>query len=211
MRWRETSRRRLAIVWVAALGLVAMASVEGAHAEDAKPPFFTWGTQEIGLSLGYGHGFDFAGSGLSEGKDVRELVILPYWQVLLTREPLESAWYKGRLALRSEGTFFVNFEPRSGFAGGLGLLLRYSFTHWAPVVPYFDGGAGFLGIDYSLLDQADGFAFQLLFGPGIRYDVNEHYSIELGSRLVHISNAGTQSPNGGIDTVQVLAGFAYRF
>jgi hypothetical protein len=89
MRWRETSRRRLASVWVAALGLVALAGVEGAHAEDAKPPFFTWGTQEIGLSL--------------------------------------------------------------------------------------------------------------------------DYSIELGSRFVHISNAGTQSPNRGIDTVQVLAGFAYKF
>jgi len=32
------------------------------------------------LSLGYGHGVEFAGSGLIEGHQVRELIVLPHWQ-----------------------------------------------------------------------------------------------------------------------------------
>jgi len=189
-------------------GVAAAGQTE--HGEE-KPAFFTLGPHQLGLMLGYGHGVGFAGSGQFEGRQVRELVILPYWQVELTRSPLEPAWYKGTLGFRAEGNILVNFEPRTGVAGGLGLLLRYSLTRWDPLIPYIQAGAGPISLGFGLYEQADGLAFIPQIGVGLVYRISPHISLDLGTRFHHISNAYTQRPNGGIDTMQILLGAAYRF
>jgi opacity protein-like surface antigen len=180
-----------------------------ASAEQA--PLFLFGPQQVGLLLGYGSGVAFAGSGQLEGHQVQELIILPYWQIELSRRPLEPAWYKGTLGFRAEGTVLINFSPRFGVAGGIGLLLRYSWTRWDPFIPYFQAGAGVIGLDFDLYEQADGLAFIPQVGVGLVYQLNRRVTFDLGFRFHHISNAFTQFPNGGIDTLQVLAGAAYHF
>jgi opacity protein-like surface antigen len=177
----------------------------------AIPPLFGYGPQQVGLLLGFGRGIKFAGSGRTEGHQVRELIMLPYWQIELTRRPVEPVWYKGTLGFRAEATILVNFEPRTGVAGGLGLLLRYSWTRWDPIIPYVQAGAGVIGLDFDLAKQANGLAFIPQAGLGLVYRLDRHFSFDLGFRFHHISNAETDKPNGGIDTLQVLAGAAYHF
>ena len=111
----------------------------------------------------------------------------------------------------AEATMIVNFSPRTGFAGGLGLLLRYHFLALDRWQPYVEGGAGFLGLALDLADQADGFAFQPQGGVGLLYAITPRTSVEFGTRFHHISNAFTQEPNGGIDTFQILFGATHRF
>jgi len=230
---RKTSARRAPAAWLSALFyFVALSSIASTVAAEpdsdvdtqqptrsgvptatvpAPPPLFGFGPQQVGLVLGYGQGIKFLGSGRTEGHQVRELIILPYWQIELTRPPVESDWYKGTLGFRAEATILVNFAPRSGVAGGLGLLLRYSLTRWDPVIPYVQAGAGVIGLDFDLAKQADGLAFIPQAGLGLVYRLDPHLSFDLGFRFHHISNANTQNPNGGIDTLQVLAGAAYHF
>jgi opacity protein-like surface antigen len=191
----------------------AKAAASSGNAEETadRPPLFRFGPHQVGLSLGYGHGVKFAHSGVIEGHRVRELIVASHWQVDVTRRLAEHSWYGGVLALRAEGTLFVNFEPRSGVAGGLGLLLRYDFRGAGKAYPYVQAGAGVIGLDFDLADQDDGFAFIPQGGVGLVYRLSDRISFDLGVRFHHISNAYTHAPNGGIDTLQFLAGAAYHF
>ena len=154
---------------------------------------------------------DFGHSGVIEGYQSRELILMLHWQMEVTREPRNKGWYRGRFGLRAEPTVIINFEPRFGHAGGLGLLLRYTFQAHEHFQPWFQVGAGFLGLDLDIADQADGFAFMPQLGFGLNYRINRHHSVDLGFRYHHISNAFTQDPNGGIDTCQLLLGYGYHF
>ena len=191
----------------------AQMAAAGGDAEETpdRAGLFRLGPHQVGLSLGYGHGVTWANSGLIEGGRVRELVVAPHWQVDVTRPLAEHSWYGGVLALRAEGTLLVNFEPRSGVAGGVGLLLRYDFREAERVRPYVQAGLGLLGLDFDLADQDDGFAFTVQGGAGLVYRWSDRISFDWGVRFHHISNAYTAAPNGGIDTLQLLVGAAYHF
>lgn len=195
----------------------ADASADAAAEANAKagarerPPLFMWGDHRLGLNIGYGHGVASFHSGVQEGHQARELIVLPHYQIDLTRPPVSRSWYRGRLSLRAEATLIVNFRPHSGVAGGLGLLLRYRFLALERWQPYVEGGAGFLGLDLDLADQADGFAFQPQGGVGLLYTLSPRTHLELGTRFHHVSNAFTREPNGGIDTFQVLIGVTHAF
>ena len=150
-------------------------------------------------------------SGLIEGHQVRELILLAHWEMDITRAPISKSWARGRMAFRSEATYFHNFEPHQGNGGGLALLFRYNFLYFEKVHPYLQIGSGFLSIDMDLADQADGFAFQPQGAVGVLYMINSSHSVELAWRFHHISNAYTKEPNGGIDTSQLIVGYAYHF
>jgi opacity protein-like surface antigen len=214
-RWSNRSAARSALCALCASAIAGLFAMHAGHARGddspADAPFFVLGPQQIGLVLGYGHGVSFAHSGVYEGHQVRELVVLVPWQIELTRRPLRPAWYKGTVAFRAEASLFVNFRPRTGVAGGLGLLLRYNFRPDSALTPYIQAGAGVIGLDFDLAEQADGLAFIPQFGFGFMYDLSERFELDAGMRFHHTSNAYTQRPNGGIDTLQFLVGFAYRF
>jgi hypothetical protein len=182
-----------------------------AESNDERPSLFMLGGQQVGVALGYGHGVKFGNSGVIEGHKVKEIVFVAHWEIDITRPPISKRWARGRLALRLEGTYFHSFEPHSGDAGGAALLLRYKFLYWKRVHPFLQAGAGILSLDYDLLDQADGFAFQPQAGVGILWMINSSHSLEIAWRFHHISNAYTQEPNGGIDRSQLILGYAYHF
>jgi len=212
----RTSRLRSALLLAAALlacmGSPALAADGDATDAPPTPSLFMWGPQDVGLGLGYADGFQVAHSIYEEGDDVSALLILPHWQVTLTRQPIEPRWYKGRLQFRAEATMMANFSPRNGFAGGLALLLRYSWNTGGRIRPWFQIGAGFLGLDLDIeSDQVDGFAFQPQGGVGVVWMLGGGHAIDVGVRYQHISNAFTKRPNGGIDTMQYTIGYAYYF
>jgi len=199
---------------VLGVGLAAPArATDDAPAEpEKKPSLFMWGPQDIGLAVGFAHGFQVAHSDYEEGDLLRALLILPHWQITLTRQPIAPRWYKGRLQFRAEATMMANFSPRNGFAGGLALLLRYSWNTRGKVRPWFQIGAGFLGLDLDIeSDQIDGFAFQPQGGAGIVWMLGGGHALDFGVRYQHISNAFTRRPNGGIDSMQYTIGYAYYF
>jgi hypothetical protein len=199
------------LVWLwLALGPLAPARAES-EAEESPPALFVVGPRTAGLALGYGHGVSVIAAGEFESSRARMLLVVPHWQMDMTRPPLHPAWYKGSLAIRLEPTFAVNFRPRSGYLIGLNMLLRYRFLRWESVAPYLELGAGPAYIDLDIRDQIDGFAFIPTAGAGVTWRTWERVSLELGVRLQHISNAYTRRPNGGVDTVQVLLGAAYHF
>jgi opacity protein-like surface antigen len=193
------------------LGLLLFDPARSRADADEDPDFFVLGAQQIGFSTGYGHGVSVTTAGAYEGNRVSELVLVGHWQIDVTRSPITPAWYKGVLALRIEPSLLVNFRPSSGVAGGVAAMLRYQWTRWGSTIPYFEAGAGIIGLDFDLYEQADGLAFNPTAGVGVVQHLGEHWAVDLEVRFQHVSNAYTQYPNGGFDTFQYLAGIAYRF
>lgn len=55
------------------------------------------------------------------------------------------------------------------------------------------------------------FQFNLDIGIGTRYFLAEHWSINLGCRYQHVSNANTGTHNLGINAIGPLLGVSYFF
>jgi hypothetical protein len=216
-RVRDTPDRRgrIAPPRAAALALLVGAMVvqlsSPAIAQPSAAPLFSFGAQQIGFSTGYGQGVAITTAGAIDGQNVSELVLVAHWQIAVTRAPIDPAWYKGVLALRIEPSLLVEFGPHDGVAGGVAAMLRYELTRWGETIPYFEAGAGIIGLDFGLVEQADGLAFNPTAGIGVLRRFGDHWALDVAVRFQHVSNAYTQFPNGGFDTFQYLAGLAYRF
>ncbi|HLJ93809.1 MAG TPA: acyloxyacyl hydrolase, partial [Gemmataceae bacterium] len=96
------------------------------------------------------------------------------------------------------------------------ILLRYNFVQpdWR-LVPYLQGGGGFTYNDgyrdksQRALGQAGEFYLQAT--AGFHYLLSSHCSIDLEGGYLHISNAGTNDRNGGINALGGSLGITYFF
>lgn len=78
-------------------------------------------------------------------------------------------------------------------------------------MPYVEGGAGIGYLDFNLRDQSDGFIFAPQIGVGVNYFVTERAAINASWRWHHLSNAGTNQPNNGINGSLIMLGMTYYF
>jgi hypothetical protein len=149
------------------------------------------------------------------------------------RPPLETTLatirYGWMLNDQRSGIFFGNEEfllegfggpvlggPGTFLAGGT-LLLRHNFI-WQrhPVfVPYFQLGAGLVGSDassdHSQFSIGLPVEFNLQSSLGIRWRLNQSWSINTEFNFRHISNAGLSSRNGGYDLLGGFIGLGRMF
>jgi len=179
------------------------AGENGAAAPDSP---FRRGTHEISLGAGWGTGLDV---GAAESDRVELATVIPRWGVGLTDPLGGDAWYRGQLSLLLEGAYLDTDEPNDGHAAGASLLLRWHFLGLEPVVPFVDAGAGIVDLDLDLRDQEDGFNFTLHGGAGAHYLLTPRWALTFEARLHHVSNAGLDEPNDGINTVQALGGVTF--
>ena len=202
--------------WLSALAVLVLALCGiplAAHAEPPPEPAQRWfgrGTKQASFSVGYGLGV--RPSVLSdpvereELRDVSIVELIPRFGIGLTPPLGGDGWYRGNLELLVEGAFLFNTEPRSGWAAGGGLSLRYNFTAGRRVVPFLEGNVGALSLDFDLRSQSDGFNFNLGLGTGLHWFAWDRVALTPGIRWQHISNAGNNQPNRGINAILFLLG-----
>ena len=86
-------------------------------------------------------------------------------------------------------------------------VLRYNFTILQKAVPFLNIGAG---IAYTNIDEPDlstHYQFNSQAGCGIHYFLRSDFALTWQYRLLHVSNAGIEEPNDGINAHLVLFGF----
>jgi len=171
--------------------------------------FFGYGKQEWSIAGGYGFGVGLMGSNNGNIKELRYATVIPRWGIGLGDPLAESSWYEGNFDLLVEAPMLFEYHPEHGFAGGGTLMLRYNFLQLERVVPFIEGGAGVLGTDLDLKEQADGFNFSLQAGLGFHLFVLPRVAITAESRFHHISNAGLRNPNSGINDCLFLIGTSF--
>lgn len=105
--------------------------------------------------------------------------------------------------------------PGSAVAGAT-LIFRYNFVQpRARLVPYFQVGAG--GV-YSNVSEKESLGtislpveFNLQALTGLRYFLNDRWSVVAEGGYRHISNAGIHTPNVGLDSIGGNVGFGFSF
>ena len=104
-----------------------------------------------------------------------------------------------------------------GFANvvvGPSLLLRYNFVQPnASIVPYIQGGAGLVYSDGYKTEGQDALGqaveFLLQCQVGLRWMLNDKWSLDFEGGLQHISNANVSDHNGGINNLGASVGLTY--
>ena len=161
---------------------------------------FAKGSSTFGLHAGFGYTID-----LPPNRDRTDLSILfffPNYQYNLTGM-IGQSWYKGALnwhveaglaeVINRDGEYLLGFSP---------LIVEYQFLDpkrgWAPNILI---GAGFAYTNWK--DQAErelGSEFQFLLhgGAGLEF-FQKTGSYSINYRFFHVSNAGIQRPNIGLN------------
>jgi hypothetical protein len=119
---------------------------------------------------------------------------------------------RGSLELLLEPTFMITTSPSTTFGAGASVLIRYNFVTGTRWVPFFDLGGGILYWNLRLPTLLETqFNFTLQTGPGIHYFATDHLAVTGQVRLHHISNAGIEVPNNGVNSTVYLLGVSYFF
>lgn len=181
----------------------------------SREHLFRYGKQEVGIGVGYTEGFRF-GESAPELEEVNLIYVAPRWGIGISDPMGGDAWYRGNFELLMEGAILIQTDPTDGFGAGLTAMVRYNFLSEGRFIPFVEGGAGLLGIDFDLSSrrrpeaeiggQRDGFNFSLHFGVGSHYFVSDRTALTGEVRYHHISNAETRQPNNGIDSVVFMLG-----
>ena len=191
---------------LAIASLVLLGAVHAGEAFDAETTFRKGG-YVLSVEGGYGEQFDLWNASIT-GLDFFNAGIrvgfLP-WGVI-GPGPLKGAFEIG------VEPFYQRFiDPEDAFFAGLGAVVRYHFLPLGRLVPYVELGAAPGGTDLRVKEQRTDVVFLLFGGVGASYFVAERAVLYAGYRFQHISNAGTDSPNQGINSHTGVVGLSIFF
>jgi hypothetical protein len=168
---------------------------------------FNKGAQEAGFSLGAGTGATIFGSSVRHD---HALAYAHYGQI--TSNLLEQGhWYAGNVELRAELIAGSQFSPDSRYIIGAAFGPRYYFatsTHW---IPFIDLGIGAGATDISHPDLSTTFEFFLQLSAGTLYMLKDNLAFSFEVQEFHISNAGLDDPNNGVNTIMFIGGLSWFF
>lgn len=158
------------------------------HAEDP----FERGATEWGLRVGFGDNFHIRGV----KEDIEFCFVTPYSGKIL------KSW-KGRRSLELVGEGFLSFvqqDSEDRYAAGITGLIVYNIRESKNFVPFLDLGVGFIYTDLDPKNFGSSFNFTPQGGLGIRYRIGKRKYLTFSYRFHHISNAGTDGENRGINS-----------
>lgn len=136
----------------------------------------------------------------AQSSKLNGVAVHPSWQITVTN-PMGDGWWRGSVALGLEAAFLGIAEPTGMYGVGATPKAVYTVTSFGRFKPYVEGGGGPLwtNFDGRILEQGSDFNFLVWGGAGASYDLTAQWALNAGVRLSHISNAGTESPNSGVN------------
>ena len=184
-------------------GLVWLSSVA---AEEPSSPWI--GKQTIGVVVG---GMLPVRVMDEQSSKLNGVAIHPSWQIALTN-PISSEWWSGSLALGVEAALLGITQPSDAYGLGVTPKLVYTLASFGRLKPYLEGGGGPLwtNFDGRLPEQGSDFNFLVWGGAGANYDLTARWVLNAGVRFSHISNAGTDSPNSGLNYLLPFVGLSAK-
>lgn len=134
----------------------------------------------------------------------------------ITILPAFSIWDRGHFSVYAEGQFTfatLTEEVPTAYEFGANLGFRFQTALFSRLVMGAAIGSGphFITVDTRM--QADGFIFSDNFELGFSYYLDDNYktALQLKGRMRHISNAGLQLPNWGIDNFFLVVGARHNW
>jgi lipid A 3-O-deacylase len=123
----------------------------------------------------------------------------------------EDHWYKGNCEFAIDLFGGEQYYPSSAYLVGGGPVLRYNFALGNRCVPFVEAGAGVTATDIRDGDLSTTFEFNLQLGLGVHLFVRDDVAFTLEYRFMHLSNAGMDAPNLGVNDSVGLLGITWFF
>lgn len=174
-------------------------------------PGFRIGTQEIGLSAGYLFPARLTWRHVTKQTGP---AIMPSWNITLT-DPVGTGWLRGQLAIGAEVVYQEFRDPVLSHGLGFTPKLKWTFLVSDTVRPYFEFAGGPFWTDLTnrikIKEEDSEINFILTAGFGISWFFKPQAALNVGYRFHHISNAGTNIPNLGLNAHLPFIGFSYYY
>jgi Lipid A 3-O-deacylase (PagL). len=169
--------------------------------EEVDPYRLRRGLRERDFSVGYGKKIQI--SRFKERTKVTMYQLLPRWG-RFKDDRQEFIW---ELPI----TYFS--KPETAYAAGLSLMYRYHFSSNRRFAPFVEAGSGFVftNLDDKIDELTGGFQFSPQAGIGIRSALSPSSDLIVSARWFHLSNAGTRTPNVGLNNYMITAGYSKLF
>jgi hypothetical protein len=192
----------------AVLSLGTFTSMAVAQATESSPRI-TIGTQEVGLTAGYllPHRLTTEHTTKQQGP-----ALMPSWMMTLTN-PITDGWYRGQVSIGAEMVYLQFREPILTHGIGFTPKIKYTFVALDRIRPYveFAGGPFWTDLGGRIPEQANEVNFVVTGGVGVSWFITPQVALNAGYRFHHISNAGTQYPNLGLNASLPFGGFSFYF
>lgn len=123
----------------------------------------------------------------------------------------EDQWYGGNWELRGELFGGPQYSPNANYVVGLTPHLRYDFATGTRWVPFVDAGAGVSATGIGAPDLSGTFEFNLQGTVGAHWFIRNNLALTAEARYLHLSCAGMNSPNLGLNAVAGMIGLSWFF
>ena len=201
--------------------LEAPAENETPHLTLDKPPTSVWtngigsgfrkDTIQAGFSAGAGFSTGFT-THLIGGTESHQIALGTLQAGWIFTDPVaESHWWRGNWELLGSAFGGEQFYKHDAYLTGLTAALRYNFATGTRLIPFFGGGGGPSYTDIGPPDLGSRFEFNLNADLGFHWFFREDLAATAQYRWLHLSNAGIQSPNQGVNCNFVLVGLNWFF
>lgn len=91
------------------------------------------------------------------------------------------------------------------------VMFRWNFTAQQKVIPYAEIGAGILFTSKDFPENTFPVNFTPQASVGFHVFTRPGQAFTFSFKFMHISNAGLDSPNPGINTLQMMGGYQWQF
>ena len=191
------------------LAVFLMFNVATAGAETLSERFKK-GNSDFGAQLGWGWTVDIPPG--RNRTDLGFLFFFPNWQRNLTGVIGKSSWYQGALFYHMEAGLAFSDRDDKFLVGWSPLVVQYKFLNsrrrWAPNVLLGTGFSMTNWKDVATRELGSEFQFLLHAGAGLEY-FKKKGAYSINYRLFHVSNAGIQFPNIGLNAHMFTMGIRF--
>ncbi len=174
-------------------------------------PGFRMGTQELSLTAGYLLPHRLTRRHVTKQSGA---AAMPSWSMTLT-DPVGPSWLRGQLAIGAEVVYLEFTQPVVSHGLGFTPKLKWTFLTSENIRPYFEFAGGPFWTDLTnrirIKEEDSQFNFILTAGFGVSWFITKQAALNIGYRFHHISNAGTNVPNLGLNSSLPFAGFSYYY
>ena len=175
--------------------------------ESIEHPALLCSNWQMGFTFGAGFGINGLGSSQAHDLAVGALRI----GKLLNRDESTPAPVLHHLELAGELWAGAQYRPEAAYLVGLTPMLRYRLMPDSQWTPFLDAGAGFTATDIGHPDLSTIFEFNLQGGVGLEWRWRQNTAVVFQARYMHLSNAGIDSPNHGVNSLLFSGGLTWFF
>ena len=174
-------------------------------------PGFPMGTQEVSLTAGY-----LLPHRLTDRHETKQSgpAVMPSWTIAIT-DPVGRSWYRGQFSIGAEVVYLEFREPVVTHGIGFTPKIKWTWLFSERFRPYFEFAGGPFWTDLTdrirIREEDSQFNFILTAGFGLSWFITKQTALNVGYRFHHISNAGTNVPNLGLNSSLPFAGFSFYY